>query len=89
MSATHNNPQVSGAGSGSSGGNEDDGSKKIRKFEAAIILLVGVIVGILAGIVSRTMDHASYFQAITTGVVVGVGLPGFIIMIIRYVRNQS
>ncbi|MFJ9689145.1 hypothetical protein ACIRRX_26050 [Streptomyces bacillaris] len=88
MSATHNNPPVTGAGSGSGGGNGDDGSK-IRKFEAVVILLVGVIAGVLAGIGSRTMDHASWFEAITSGVVVGVGLPGFIIMIIRYIRNQS
>ncbi|MEV4786150.1 hypothetical protein AB0K53_11960 [Streptomyces tuirus] len=88
MSATHNNPQVSGAGSGSGGGNGDDGSK-IRKFEAVIIILLGMIAGILAGIGSRTMDNASLFEAISTGVVVGIGLPTFLIMIIRYIRNQS
>ncbi|MGW3437368.1 hypothetical protein ACWDB3_09355 [Streptomyces bacillaris] len=87
MSATRNNPPVSGAGSGSGGGNGDDGSK-IRKFEAVIILLVAVIAGVLAGIGSRTTDHALWFEAVTSGVVVGVGLPGFI-MIIRYIRNQS
>ena len=89
MSTTQNGPQVSGAGSGSSGGNGDDGSKKIRKFEAVIILLSGIIVGMAAGIAKRTMDHASYFEAIVTVIVVGFGLPGFIIMIVKYIRNQS
>ncbi|MCX5234619.1 hypothetical protein OG824_05155 [Streptomyces prunicolor] len=89
MSATQNGSQVSGAGSGSSGGNGDDGSRKIRKFEAVIILLVGMVAGLVAGIAKRMMDHASYFEAIGTGVLVGISLPGFIIMIITYIRSQS
>ena len=93
MSATQNGPQVSGAGSGSgpsSGdGNGDDGSKKIRKHEAVIILLVGVIAGLVVGTAARTMGHLSWFEAISLGVVAAFALPGFIIMIIRFIRNLS
>ncbi|MEV2228806.1 hypothetical protein AB0H69_09555 [Streptomyces phaeochromogenes] len=86
MSAVQGSTHGSGAGNPSTG-NENDG--KIRKFEAVIILLVGMVAGMAAGIAKRMMDHSSYFEAIVSGVVVGFALPGFIIMIIKYVRNQS
>ncbi|MFI9245813.1 hypothetical protein ACIGXF_25285 [Streptomyces sp. NPDC053086] len=90
MTATQHGPQVSGAGSGSSSGNgDDDGSKKIRKFEAVIIVLMGVIAAFVTGITARTMDRISYFEAIVTGVAAGFALPGFIIMIIEYIRKQT
>lgn len=88
MTATQNGPQVSGAGSGSSAGTGDDRSK-IRKFEAAIILLVGALGGVCAGIGRRIMDHASYFGAISTGFLAGIGLCGFIIVMVKYIRGQS
>ncbi|WP_328932635.1 MULTISPECIES: hypothetical protein [unclassified Streptomyces] len=89
MSATQNGSQVSGAGSGSSSGNGDDGSKKIRKFEAVIILQLSLVAGLVTGIAARTMGHFPYFGAIVFGVGAGFALPGVIIMIIKYVRNQS
>ncbi|MFJ8505866.1 hypothetical protein [Streptomyces avermitilis] len=100
MNAAHSSPQVpvpnvgNGGGSGSSFGgssgyNGDDGGKKLRKYEIVIILMAGAFVGFMAGTLKRMMDHSSYFEAIATGVVVGFALPGFIIMIIRFIRNQS
>jgi hypothetical protein len=90
MTATQHGPQVSGAGSGSSSGyGDDDGSKKIRTFEAVIIVLMGVIAAFVTGITARTMGHFPYFEAIATGAAAGFALPGFIIMIIKYIRNQS
>ncbi|MEU1477782.1 hypothetical protein [Streptomyces sp. NPDC005760] len=102
MSATQNGPgvsgssgpQVSGSGSGSDsgagGGNgpEDHGSK-IRKFEAVIIFLIGLIAGLVVGIACRTWGHFPIFGAVSAGVVSGFTVPGFIIMFIKYVRNQS
>ncbi|MEU6385571.1 hypothetical protein ABZ847_18650 [Streptomyces bauhiniae] len=84
MTAMQNNPQASGSGSGSG-----DSEAKIRKFEAVIILLLGVIGGGFAGVVRRTMDHASYYGAISTGVVAAVVLSGFIFGVMRYIRGQS
>ncbi|MEV6087702.1 hypothetical protein [Streptomyces parvulus] len=98
MNAAHSSPQVpvpnvgngGGSNSGGSGGHYgDDGGKKLRKYEIVIILLTGGFVGFVAGTLKRMMDHSSYFEAIATGVVVGFALPGFIIMIIRFIRNQS
>jgi hypothetical protein len=98
MSATQSGPQVSGAngpqvsgsgsGSGSGGGNGDDGFK-IRKFEAVIIFLIGLIAGLVVGIAARTWGHFPYFGAASLGVLAGFAVPGFIIMFIKYVRNQS
>ncbi|GGV64549.1 hypothetical protein [Streptomyces massasporeus] len=93
MCATQNGPQVSGSeavsGSGGGSGDNDREAKQIRKFEAVIIILVGIIGGGFAGVVRRTMDHASYYEAISTGVVGAIVLSGFIIGIIKYIRNQS
>ncbi|MDQ1068349.1 hypothetical protein [Streptomyces canus] len=100
MSATQNGPQVSGSsgpqvsgsdsvsGAGGGNGHEDHGSK-IRKFEAVIILLVGLVAALVVGIASRTWGDFSYFGAVSLGVVAGFSVPGFIIMFIKYVRNQS
>ncbi|MFI9308562.1 hypothetical protein [Streptomyces triculaminicus] len=85
MTAMQNGPQVSGPGFGS--GNDDEA--KIRKFEAVIIILVGIIGGGFAGVVRRAMDHASYYGAISTGVVAAIVLSGFIFGVMRYVRGQS
>ncbi|MGN9758429.1 hypothetical protein [Streptomyces sp. SD31] len=49
---------------------------------------MGLIAGLVSGIAAQTRDHASMFEAIATGVVMGFGLPCFIIMIIKYIRNQ-
>ncbi|MFB7247891.1 hypothetical protein ACFCYX_36130 [Streptomyces populi] len=86
MSAAHGSTHGSGT-SNPGAGNENDG--KIRKFEAVIILLVGIIAGMGSGITARTMGHLPYFGAIVMGVGAAFALPGFIIMIIKYVRNQS
>ncbi|MFD8393655.1 hypothetical protein ACFV2N_31720 [Streptomyces sp. NPDC059680] len=86
MTAMQNGPQVSGSNSGS--GN-DDPAKKIRKFEAAIIILVGIISGGFAGVVRRTLGRASYYGAISTGVVAAIVLSGFIFGVMRYIRGQS
>ncbi|MFF7307603.1 hypothetical protein [Streptomyces sp. NPDC008137] len=92
-----NGPQVSGSGpgsgsgagssSGSGSGSGDDGSK-IRKFEAVIILLIGLVAGLVSGIAARTWGHFPYFGAVIAGVSAGFFVPGFIIMIIKYIRNQ-
>jgi hypothetical protein len=85
MSTTQNNPQPSGTSSNGDGG---DGSK-IRKFEAAVIVLVGIIGGFTAATGRRIMDHVSYFEAIYTGCLAAVGLCGFIILMLRFIRGQS
>ncbi|MET9416246.1 hypothetical protein ABZY03_19080 [Streptomyces klenkii] len=87
MTATQNGPQVSGSNSVSGNGNNE--AKKIRKFEAMIIILVGIIGGGFAGVVRRAMDHASYYEAISTGVVAAIALCGFIFGVVRYIRGQS
>ncbi|GHC65413.1 hypothetical protein [Streptomyces cinnamoneus] len=87
MTAMQNGPEVSGPDSGSGSGSNE--AKKIRKFEAVIIILVGIIGGGFAGVVRRTMDHASYYEAISTGVVAAIVLPGFIFGVMRYIRGQS
>ncbi|MBB5117809.1 hypothetical protein AF335_04610 [Streptomyces eurocidicus] len=87
MADTQNGPEAPGFGPGSgNGGNED---KKIRKFEAVIIILMGIIGGGFAGVVRRTMDHASYYGALSTGAVAAIALPGLIFAILRYIRGQS
>jgi phosphate starvation-inducible membrane PsiE len=86
MGAVQGSTQGSGTGNPDTG-NSNDG--KIRNFEAVIILLVAVVAGMASGIAKRMMDHSSYFEAIVAGIVVGFALPGFIIMIIMYIRNQS
>ena len=68
---------------------ESDRSSKIRKFEAAVIVLVGIIGGFTAATGQRIMDHVSYFEAIFTGCVAAVGLCGFIIVMLRFIRGQS
>lgn len=87
MTASQNGPQVSGPGSGSGIGDHE--AKKIRKFEAVIIILLGIIGGGFAGVVRRTMDHASYYEAISTGVVAAIALPGLLFGVMRYVRGHS
>ncbi|GGW45046.1 hypothetical protein CP966_20235 [Streptomyces galilaeus] len=90
MSSTNSNPQVPGVapGSGSTGGNGDD-DKKIRKYETIIILLASFVAGIVAGGLRLKMEHVSYYEAGTTIVLVTGGLAGFIILIVRFIRNQS
>ncbi|MEU0410111.1 hypothetical protein ABZ307_20145 [Streptomyces griseorubiginosus] len=92
MTATHNSSQGPGStnggnANGGSGGSGDD--TKIRKFEAMITILVGIIGGGIAGGAARKFNGASYFEAASTGVVATIVLAGFILGFLRYIKGQS
>ncbi|MFD8613252.1 hypothetical protein [Streptomyces sp. NPDC059631] len=61
----------------------------MRKYETAIILLVGLLGGVFAGGLHRAMEKVSYYQAGTTAVLATIGLTLFIIGIVRFTRGQS
>jgi hypothetical protein len=87
-----NGPQVSGPDDGSGSGEHGDvghDTRTIRKYEAMTLISVAGVVGCFAGIGRRTMDHASYWGAITTGVIFAAGLVGFVFGVVRYIRKES
>lgn len=86
MSATQDGSQVPEP-SRESGGNRHE--VRIRKLETMTLLSVGGVVGCLAAIGRRTLDHASYWGAISTGVVVAAALVGFVAKIVMYIRKES
>ncbi|MEV7240870.1 hypothetical protein AB0N92_06375 [Streptomyces sp. NPDC093248] len=92
MSAAHGSTQGPGTGNvgnGGGGNEDDDKSRTMRKYETAIILLVGLLGGVFAGGLHRAMEKVSYYQAGTTAVLATSGLTLFIIGIVRFARGQS
>ncbi|WP_371566222.1 hypothetical protein [Streptomyces canus] len=79
MTATQNNPQLSGSG---------DEPPRNRKTEAVITILVAIIGGCFAGILRRTMEGVSYYEAISTGALAALGLGSFIFVALTYVNRS-
>ncbi|MFE4965484.1 hypothetical protein [Streptomyces sp. NPDC056660] len=78
MAATQNGPQFSGSG---------DEPPRNRKHEAQITILLAIIVGCFAGILRRTMEGVSYYEAISTGAVAAIALAGLIFVCLTYVNR--
>ncbi|GDY67461.1 hypothetical protein SAV14893_068540 [Streptomyces avermitilis] len=79
MTATQNGPQLSGS--------RDEPPKSNKKTDALIAVLIAIIGGCFAGIVRRTMEGVSYYEAISTGALAALGLGGFIFVILTYIRS--
>jgi hypothetical protein len=79
MTATQNGPQFSGSG---------DEPPRNRKHEAQTTILVAIIAGCFAGILRRTMEGVSYYEAISTGALAAIGLGGFIFVYLTYVNRS-
>ncbi|MFI6640264.1 hypothetical protein [Streptomyces sp. NPDC050504] len=53
-----------------------------------ITILVAIIGGCFAGILRRTMEGVSYYEAISTGALAALGLGGFIFVVLTYVNRS-
>ncbi|MFJ6667770.1 hypothetical protein [Streptomyces sp. NPDC091383] len=76
MTATQNSPQAPGT---TPLGN--------KKTDALIAILAAVIGGGFAGILRRTMEGASYYEAMSTAGVAALLLGGFIFVVLTYIRS--
>ncbi len=68
-------------------GSRDEPPKSNKKTDALIAVLIAIIGGCFAGIVRRTMEGVSYYEAISTGALAALGLGGFIFVILTYIRS--
>ncbi|MFF9410024.1 hypothetical protein ACF1B0_31530 [Streptomyces anandii] len=79
MTATQNGPQLSGSG---------DEPPRNEKHEGQITILISIIIGCFAGILHRTMEGVSYFEAMKTGGLTAIGVGGFIFVYLTYVNRS-
>ncbi|MFF9360603.1 hypothetical protein [Streptomyces griseoluteus] len=78
MTATQNGPHLS---------EPFDEPPRNKKHEAQITVLISIILGCFAGILHRTMEGVSYFEAMKTGGLTAIGVGGFIFVYLTYIRS--
>ncbi|WP_328550291.1 hypothetical protein [Streptomyces sp. NBC_00366] len=60
-------------------------SPRNKKTDSLIAVLVAIIIGIFAGILHRTMEDVSYYEAMKTAGGTAVGLAVLFFMILGYI----
>jgi hypothetical protein len=78
MTATQNGPQLSGPG---------DEPPKNKKHDALVAILLAIIGGGFAGVLRRTMEGVSYYEAMATAGGAFVALVIMIFVILTYIRS--
>ncbi|WP_435217967.1 hypothetical protein [Streptomyces sp. bgisy034] len=78
MTATQNGPQLSGSG---------DEPPRNKKHDAQIAILSAIIGGGSAGILRRTMEGVSYYEAMATAGGAFIALVIMIFVVLTYIRS--
>ncbi|MEU3137541.1 hypothetical protein ABZ691_32845 [Streptomyces sp. NPDC006854] len=78
MTATQNGPQLSGSG---------DEPPRDKKHDAQLAILIAIIFGGFAGILRRTMEAVSYYEAMATAGGVFIALVIMIFVVLTYIRS--